>query len=185
MASQANMHPYIILLRGIMPTGKNKIVMADLKKAVENAGFSNVSTYRNTGNIICTSHLDSSEIQQLIHQTILTKLGVDVEVFVKTPEEIRHALNSNPFPESYPISRVFYNFLQQQPPEGHLTQLLQMDFGEDEIKHQHPILYSFIPVDASKSKLNNAFLEKQTGVRMTARNFNTLSALLEKAEKLD
>ena len=30
---------YIALLRGVMPTGKNKVMMADLRKVVTEAGY--------------------------------------------------------------------------------------------------------------------------------------------------
>ncbi len=43
---------YIALLRGINSSGKNKIAMAELKTAFAGAGFSGVSTYLNSGNIV-------------------------------------------------------------------------------------------------------------------------------------
>lgn len=41
---------YIAFLRGINISGKNKISMADLKVGFEEAGFSDVSTFLNSGN---------------------------------------------------------------------------------------------------------------------------------------
>ena len=43
---------YIALLRGINISGKNKISMPELKAALIENGFSEVSTYLNSGNII-------------------------------------------------------------------------------------------------------------------------------------
>lgn len=45
------MNKYIAFLRGINISGKNKIDMSDLKSEFENAGFTNVSTYLNSGNV--------------------------------------------------------------------------------------------------------------------------------------
>ena len=42
---------YIAFLRGINISGKNKIRMSDLKLELENAGFTQVSTYLNSGNV--------------------------------------------------------------------------------------------------------------------------------------
>ena len=46
------MNRYIALLRGINISGKNKISMPDLKAALIEKGFSEVSTHLNSGNII-------------------------------------------------------------------------------------------------------------------------------------
>ena len=43
---------YVALLRGINVGGKNKIVMADLRAAFEKAGYINVRTYINSGNVL-------------------------------------------------------------------------------------------------------------------------------------
>ena len=48
---------YIVLLRGINISGKNKIDMKTLKKETENLGYHNVTTYLNSGNLIFTSDI--------------------------------------------------------------------------------------------------------------------------------
>ena len=47
---------YAAFLRGINISGKNKIPMAELKKAFEEAGFEDVITLLNSGNILFTSN---------------------------------------------------------------------------------------------------------------------------------
>ncbi len=44
-----SMNRYIALLRGINISGKNKVSMAELKKAFEELGFREVKTYLNSG----------------------------------------------------------------------------------------------------------------------------------------
>ena len=46
---------YILLLRGINVGGKNKVSMDDLKKLLSNAGFEDVSSYINSGNLFFSS----------------------------------------------------------------------------------------------------------------------------------
>jgi uncharacterized protein (DUF1697 family) len=50
---------YIALLRGVNVGGKNKVPMSDLKACFENAGFLNVRTYINSGNVIFDSEEQS------------------------------------------------------------------------------------------------------------------------------
>ena len=49
------MKRYGALLRGINISGKNKVVMAELKKEIESLMFENVKTYLNSGNVIFSS----------------------------------------------------------------------------------------------------------------------------------
>lgn len=46
---------YVLLLRGINVGGKNKVVMADLRKQVQALGFTRVATYINSGNLFFDS----------------------------------------------------------------------------------------------------------------------------------
>ena len=55
------MKRYMALLRGINISGKNKVVMAELKKEFENLMFENVKTYLNSGNVIFSSQEENIE----------------------------------------------------------------------------------------------------------------------------
>ena len=46
---------YVLLLRGINVGGKNKVSMDDLKKSLSDAGFEDVSSYINSGNLFFSS----------------------------------------------------------------------------------------------------------------------------------
>lgn len=46
------MKRHIALLRGINISGKNKVPMAELKKGFEAAGFLDVKTWLNSGNVV-------------------------------------------------------------------------------------------------------------------------------------
>lgn len=46
------MKRHIALLRGINISGKNKVPMAELKKCFEAAGFLEVKTWLNSGNVV-------------------------------------------------------------------------------------------------------------------------------------
>ena len=46
---------YVLLLRGVNVGGKNKVSMSDLKEALSNEGFEDVSSYINSGNLFFKS----------------------------------------------------------------------------------------------------------------------------------
>ena len=57
---------YIAFLRGVNISGKNKVPMAELKKAFEELGFGAVKTYLNSGNVIFSSNEDEETYDNLI-----------------------------------------------------------------------------------------------------------------------
>lgn len=71
---------YVILLRGINVGGNNKVSMKDLKVSLEKAGFTDVLTYINSGNVILSSSLPTNEVNDLVEATIKQKFGFDVNV---------------------------------------------------------------------------------------------------------
>ena len=73
---------YIILLRGINISGKNKISMNELKQELENLGYSNVITHLNSGNIIITTNKKEEEIISAVEEMIKNKFSLNIPVFV-------------------------------------------------------------------------------------------------------
>ena len=57
---------YALLLRGINVGGKNKVVMADLKKDLAELGFENPVSYINSGNLF----FDSEEQEERIRESL-------------------------------------------------------------------------------------------------------------------
>ncbi|MDO5106543.1 DUF1697 domain-containing protein [Capnocytophaga sp.] len=176
------MNTYIVLLRGVMPSGKNKIPsMAFLKEILEDAGFESVKTYIQSGNIVLRSELAPAQISQKVRELIEEKIGAELSVIVKTPREIRQVLNENPFTENHDSKRVFFTLFNDELPQPLATELQKQDFGEEKFAFTDRAMYLYIPTDASRSKLSNNFLEKKLKITATTRNFNTLSKLVAMA----
>jgi uncharacterized protein (DUF1697 family) len=64
------MTPYLVLLRGINVGGKNKVPMAELRSALEGLGFSNVSTYIASGNVLLDSDLSAPKVASEIEAAL-------------------------------------------------------------------------------------------------------------------
>lgn len=61
---------YVLLLRGINVGGKNRVDMKELKAKLSEAGFANVVTYINSGNIFFDSDLDKSSVGQKLGEVL-------------------------------------------------------------------------------------------------------------------
>ena len=85
----------IILLRGVMPSGKNSIPkMAILRQHLEDAGFEAVRTYIQSGNILLRSELSAEALSIRIHDLLAEHYGADIAALVFRPEEIQGWINS-------------------------------------------------------------------------------------------
>ncbi len=169
---------YVVLLRGVMPTGKNKVPMAELRRVLAEGGFQGSRTYIQTGNVLVKSELSPRQLGEQVRQLIKSQIGPDLAVFVRTRAELQKVLDKNPFREGYDISRVFFVLFDKRPVAEKVAELLADDFGDEELSIAKDAAYMYIP-GSYGSNLSNNFLEKKLGISATMRNFNTLTKLVE------
>ena len=87
---------YIALLRGINVGNSVKINMKELKILFEQCGFSNVSTYINSGNVLFKSNDKKNSITENIEKALHITTGNEVKVLVKTKIEMVKIASSIP-----------------------------------------------------------------------------------------
>jgi uncharacterized protein (DUF1697 family) len=170
---------YIVLLRGVTPGGKNKVPMARLREVLAAAGFENVRTYIQSGNVLVESQLPAKEIEKTVHDLIKKHIGPDLSVVVRTGAQVAKMLEENPFKKGFDISRVFFVSFAVAPPEEKVKDLLAQDFSPEVLAVTRNAAYMYIPGAYGRGTLSNNYLEKKLGVPATMRNFNTLNKLVE------
>lgn len=174
------MNRWILLLRGVTPTGKNRVPMADFRQALTKAGFIKARTWIQSGNALVDTELNRDQAADKVKQVLKEDIGADLAVIVKTADEVEAVLADNPFVDKA-IERVFFGQFNEQPEADKVNALLETDFGEEKLAIHDWAIYCFIPGSAARSKLNNAFLERKLGIRLTMRNANTLRKMIELA----
>ena len=92
-----SMKTYVALLRGVMPTGKNKVPMAKLREVLSDNGFADVRTYIASGNVLVSSKLAPEKIETKIEKLITQHIGAELPVMVRTYLELKKVLAENPF----------------------------------------------------------------------------------------
>lgn len=93
------MNTYVVLMRGVNVGGKNKVPMADLRKHLEQLGFSNVSTYIASGNIILQSNKHPNEIKPQIEEALSKSFALDselIKVLVLTHDQLQAIITNKP-----------------------------------------------------------------------------------------
>jgi uncharacterized protein (DUF1697 family) len=171
------MTTFVILLRGVTPSGKNKVPVAQLREVLKEAGFTHVRTYIQSGNALVDTDLTAREVEERVHDLIRTHIGADLVAITRTGAELEKALDENPFTTGYDISRVFFVSFVEPPPGNKIDELLSQDLSPEKLAFGKNAAYMYIPGQYGKGTLSGNFLEKKLGVRATMRNFNTMKAL--------
>ena len=170
----------IILLRGVMPSGKNSIPkMAVLRQHLEEAGFERVRTYIQSGNILLLSDLPKQLLSQRIHDLIKERIGADLAALVFLPEELQAWVDSLPFADDLDPTRIFFTMTMECPTADRLQALAEKTWGEEAALHlTERCAYIYSPKSYKNTRLTNNALERYLGVTCTTRNLNTIRRLL-------
>ena len=172
------MKKYIVLLRGINVSGKNKLPMLDLRELLNDLQFQNVQTYIQSGNIILESDENKITICKKIKDRIFYEFGYDVPVIIRTVSEWERTINNYPFSiENEKI--VAFTFLDKKT---EISKIEVKNIGEDICKIDNDVVYLHCPSGFGKTKLTNNLIEKKLNAIATTRNLRTTLKLLELAE---
>lgn len=92
MCDDAVMPTYVAFLRAINLGPRNTYPMAELRAALENAGFADVATYIQTGNVRLTTPARSvARLTERLEAVVAADRGFPLDVVVLTPAELRTA----------------------------------------------------------------------------------------------
>lgn len=182
----AQTHSYVVMLRGVNVGGKNKLPSAVLKAACESAGFDNVRTYLQSGNVVFTSSATPAAVVSRF-QTSLTKAsGLTPALIVRTAGEMRKIAAKHPFgAEESNGSLLAVVFLDGKLPQTAKAKLQALLAEDERLKIGTREVFAWFPNGMGRSKLANALHDKTLGVPCTVRNWNTVTALAELANALE
>lgn len=176
------MKHYISILRGINVSGQKKIIMKDLKALYENAGFKDVVTYIQSGNVLFNADesLSEKEIIKLIEEAIFTTYQFHVPIIIRTINELETVVAENPYlTEESDIERLYVSFLAEDPSEQALENLKKYDFPPEKYAVYGRTVYISCPNGYGNTKLSNNFFESKLKVSATTRNWKTTNKLIE------
>jgi uncharacterized protein (DUF1697 family) len=175
------MDTYVILLRALMPKGKNVVPMAPLRTALGEVGLADVRTYIQSGNVIARSALGQSDVEQLVHDVIAREFGGDITVLARSAEQFRRILAADPFPDA-PPAQLFLTLLAAPPDPERVRAFLEPGYAPDEVRVIDDAVFVRVASSYSAVKANNAFIERKLKVAATTRVYTTvlrLAALIE------
>ena len=171
------MKKYVAFLRAINVGGTRVIKMADLKRMFESFGCADVQTYINSGNVIFEAE-GSPELEASIEHQLEKSLGYNVEIFLRTMDEVIAIVKKSPFAEEGEQT-LFVSLLRLKPTAAARKAVLALATETDSFAVPGREVY-WLRRDREKSPFNNNFIEKALGISATARNMTTLRKIVEK-----
>lgn len=177
--AQTTKTTYIALLRGINVGGNNKVEMPRLKKAFESFGFTNVSTYINTGNVIfeATSQ-EERKLADTIEKGLVKTFGFEIKTIVRTKTDIQKISKKIPLSwENDSEQKTNVLFLWEEFDSKKTLDLIASNLEVDTLMY----ISGAIVWNVKKSDYNKSGMKKFIGTKvyknMTARNVNTVRRL--------
>jgi uncharacterized protein (DUF1697 family) len=172
----------VVLLRGVNLVRRNRIAMPALREALEEAGYEDVGTYVQSGNVVLSSRKSAKRVQSDVARLLADRFDLDVAVLVRTRAELARVVERNPLgkvatnPKHYQVT-----FLESAPSAEVLRKLEAAAAGKERVVHSGRELYAWHPGGQARSKLAALVAGKGLGVTGTARNWTTVTKLLELA----
>jgi uncharacterized protein (DUF1697 family) len=172
----------ILLLRGINLGPNKRIAMPELRTALTDAGFNDVRTYVQSGNVVLRTSVIANKLGAQSEKLIAERFGFDVDVIVRTADELAEVVERNPLadvadnPKRYQVS-----FLDGEPDPEAVAKIAAAASPTERLVSIGRELYAWHPDGVGRSKMWTKLAGRGLGVRATARNWTTVTTLLEMA----
>ena len=173
----------IVLLRGINIGPRNRISMPELREALEDAGYEDIQTYLQSGNVALTNTAAAKKVARDCERLIADRFKLEIAVVTRTRTELAKIVERNPLervakdPKRYQVS-----FLEAKPTAEIVRELEEIATADERVVSIGREIYAWHPGGVARSKLWARLAGKGLGVTATARNWTTVTKLLELAD---
>jgi uncharacterized protein (DUF1697 family) len=170
----------VALLRAVNVGGR-KLPMAALRALCAELGWTDVATYIQSGNIVFTAPGKPETIEAALEATIRKHYGYEAPAIVRAAAEWAHYPAGNPFPKvATDDPGRLHLLLSKRPPANNAEDAIQARArAGEEVRRAGDALWIHFPHGAGTSKLTAALIDKAVGSTVTARNYRTVTTLLE------
>src|SRR5260370_25247773 len=163
---------YAASLRGVMPMNAK---MADLKQAVESAGFTDVKTVLSSGNVVFSAR-SAAEVglQHKAEAAMFEHLGQAFLTIIRPLEALRQLLASDPYMKFgvSPKAKRIVTFLRDEP-KARLKLPIESDGARILAIKGREIFSAYLP--SPKGPVFMVLIERTLGKELTTRTWDTIT----------
>ncbi|MGI8977824.1 MAG: DUF1697 domain-containing protein [Pirellulaceae bacterium] len=176
---------WIALFRGINVGGNNLLPMKELARDLEALKLKNVRTYIQSGNVVFDSgEKNAQAVAKKITRRIEQEHGFGPQVLLLSPEELKSAIQANPFRQAVSDPRSLHFFFLEKPAtKANIQSLDKAKAPTETYVLKGCVFFLHAPEGIGRSKLA-ATAERHLGVAVTARNYRTVEKIAEMAAQI-
>lgn len=177
------MKRYIAFLRGVNISGKNKVPMAALREGFENAGFNEVRTYLNSGNVAFSEDEEKvGSLSKKIEAVIKNQFGFEIPVFVIAQEALENILRNAPAWWGNENKETYDNLIFIMPPASFtdvFNEIGEPREGLEKIQdYNEAVFWSFSRKDYHKTNWWSKTASAEIGKKLTIRTAGTVRKIV-------
>ncbi|MXO66296.1 DUF1697 domain-containing protein [Altericroceibacterium endophyticum] len=174
---------HYIALFGSVNVGGNRLKMTDLRDAMEREDFENVETVIASGNVLFTHEERPVEgLNDKLAYVMQEHFDIDCLALVLTRDQLRTAIEENPFAADGDEKQVHTHFLEMQPSQEQFDAMVDVysERGPERLALGTKALFVDYVEGVGRSRLTGPFIERRLDTRNTARNISSLKRILAK-----
>jgi len=174
----------ILLMRGINVGAGNRISMPSLRERLTAAGFEQVRTHLQSGNVVVSSELSPDQLAAECRRHIAEGFGLNIDVLARTADEFAEVVRRDPLAEvADDPSRYQVSFCSAEPDDALMQRLNDLAAPSERLIAVGREIYGWYPDGSGRSRLGAEISGRRMGVTATTRNWRTVTALLQMAQE--
>jgi uncharacterized protein (DUF1697 family) len=176
----------VSMLRGVN-LGKRRMRMEDLRAVYESLGLTAVETHLQSGNVVFWTARAGAGLAAKIEAAIEERFGFHSASILRTAAEMQDVIARNPFAGRAGIEpgKLLVVFLAADPGEEARQKARAVPADPEEVRVDGRELYIYFPNGQARPKLSMTAMDRAIRVEGTGRNWNTVTALAERAARLE
>lgn len=175
------MPKYVSFLRAINVGGRNVIKMDALKQIYADLGLGSPVCHLQSGNVVFeTERSDEMALGAEIEIAIEACAGFRPEVILRNSDALARVIKANPFPvpAKEDPSHLLVMFFRETPSKASAVALMKANTGPEACAIKGRDIYIHYSEGIGRSKFTNNVIERELGLKGTARNWNTVTRLV-------
>ena len=172
---------FVALLRGINVGGRNPVAMPDLREAFESAGYREVRTYIQSGNVIFESDSSRASLEDELETMLERRLGIDLVVVVRSHPQMRSIIRRSPegFGDEPDLYHSDVVFLKSPLTPKRAMRVVELREGVDQVWPGAGVLYFARLTERRTQSRMGKMVGTPEYQQMTIRSWKTTTRLVD------
>ena len=176
------MTAYVAFLRGVNLGPSRRVPMGDLRAALRVAGYGDVRTHLQSGNVVLWSEAPGERLERDLGAVLREAFDMEIAVVARTRDELAEVVARDPFGDEASDPRLYQvSFLSSEPVAERVEELERAAVAPERVAVIGREVYAWHPNGVARSELAKAISAQRLGVEVTARNWRTVTKMLEMA----